>query len=101
MAKKSMINRELKRQQAAQRDRSRRAELRKAVRDLHLTPEERRNAANTLAELPRDGSPCRQRRRCAQSGRPRGVYRKFGLGRMALRELAMRGDIPGLHKASW
>ncbi|MHB1544615.1 MAG: 30S ribosomal protein S14 [Gammaproteobacteria bacterium] len=101
MAKKSMINRELKRQQVAERFRARRTELRTAVRNLHLTSDERRRAANALAELPRDGSPCRQRRRCSQSGRPRGVYRKFGLGRMALRELAMRGDIPGLHKASW
>ncbi|EQD43724.1 30S ribosomal protein S14, partial [mine drainage metagenome] len=83
-----MINRELKRLQVAQRYRARRTELRKAVRDLHLTADERRSAASALAELPRDGSPCRQRRRCSQSGRPRGVYRKFGLGRMALRELA-------------
>ncbi len=101
MAKKSMIHRELRRQQAALRYRARREALRTAVRNLDLTAEERRVAANALAELPRDGSPCRQRRRCSLSGRPRGVYRKFGLGRMALRELAMRGDIPGLRKASW
>lgn len=101
MAKKSMINRELKRQEMARHLATRRDELRKATRDLRLSAEERRTAASAMAKLPRDSSPCRQRRRCALSGRPRGVYRKFGLARMALRELAMRGDIPGLHKASW
>ncbi len=101
MAKKSMINRELKRKKQALRLQARRDALKKAARDLKLTFDERRSAVDALARLPRDSSPCRQRRRCSMTGRARGVYRKFGLGRSALRELAMRGDIPGLRKASW
>lgn len=100
MAKKSMINRELRRSRMVQKYAARRAELKEMVR-IAATDEERRDAQRRLQELPRDSSPVRIQRRCRLTGRPHGVYRKFGLGRNKLRESAMWGDIPGLRKASW
>ena len=100
MAKKCMINREAKRIKTTQRFAAKRAELKQIIRKP-ASEEERREALNALQRLPRDASPVRVQRRCRLTGRPHGVYRKFGLGRNKLREAAMRGDIPGLRKASW
>jgi small subunit ribosomal protein S14 len=96
MAKKSMIARELKRTKLV----AKQAEKRKALK-INSSDEERAVAQAKLNKLPRDGSPTRQRARCSITGRPHGVYRKFGLGRNKLREAAMNGEIPGLTKASW
>jgi small subunit ribosomal protein S14 len=101
MAKKSMIARDEKRVKIATKYAERRAELKRRVSDINLEMSERMAAAGELAELPRDSSPCRQRRRGAITGRPRGTYRKFGLARGKLREIVMRGDAPGVGKASW
>ncbi|MCF6218443.1 MAG: 30S ribosomal protein S14 [Gammaproteobacteria bacterium] len=101
MAKVSMINRESKRTKLVAKYATKRAELKKRSVDLELSPEERRDAMQALHALPRDASPVRQRSRCQITGRPHGVYRKFGLARNKLREAAMRGDIPGLVKSSW
>ncbi len=101
MAKKSMLAREKKREQLVAKYAAKRAELKAAAVDLSRSDEERWNAQVALQKLPRDASPIRKQRRCQITGRPRGVYRKFGLGRNKLREAAMRGDIPGLVKASW
>ena len=101
MAKTSMINREIKRTKLAARHAAKRAELKRVIRDLNASDEERQAAVTKLASLPRDSSKSRQRNRCALTGRDHGYYRKFGLARNKLREAAMRGDVPGLHKASW
>ena len=101
MAKKSMIMRELKREKLVARYAKRRAELKAIVRNINSGDDERAEAQLKLNSLPRDSSPSRQRNRCAITGRPHGVYSKFGLGRNKLREAAMRGEIPGLTKASW
>ncbi len=101
MAKKSMIMRELKREKLVARYAKRRTELKAVIRSINSSDEERATAQAKLNSLPRDSSPSRQRNRCAITGRPHGVYRKFGLGRNKLRESAMRGEIPGLTKASW
>lgn len=101
MAKKSMIERELKRKKLVKRFAAKRTELKKIIRDLNTGDEERAEAVAKLNSLPRDSSPSRQRNRCAITGRPHGVYRKFGLGRNKLREAAMNGEIPGLTKSSW
>ena len=101
MAKKSMIQRELKRAKLVQRYAKKRAELKAIVRSVHSSDEERMAAQARLNAMPRDASPTRQRNRCNVTGRPHGVYRKFGLGRNKLREAAMNGEIPGLTKASW
>lgn len=101
MAKKSMIQRELKRAKLIERQAAKRAKLKAIVRDVNSTDEERAEAQAKLNALPRDGSPTRARKRCSITGRPHGVYRKFGLGRNKLREGAMKGEIPGLTKASW
>jgi small subunit ribosomal protein S14 len=101
MAKTSMIQRELKRKKLAARHAKKRAELKAIVRDVNSSDDEREVAQARLNALPRDSSPTRQRKRCAITGRPHGVYRKFGLARNKLREAAMRGEIPGLTKASW
>ena len=101
MAKKSMIQRELKRTKLVARYEKRRSELKTIIRNVNSTDEERMAAQAKLNSLPRDSSPSRQRNRCAITGRPHGVYRKFGLGRNKLREAAMKGEIPGLTKASW
>ena len=101
MAKVSMVNREKKRAKLVAKYASKRAELKATVSNPDASFEERQDAMFRLQKLPRDSSPVRQRNRCAISGRPRGFYRKFGLGRNKLREAAMRGDVPGLRKASW
>ena len=101
MAKKSMIARERKRAATVKRYAAKRAEYKRIVADGNASGEERERAQMKLQALPRDASPVRQRNRCAISGRPKGFYRKFGLGRNMLREAAMRGEIPGLYKASW
>ena len=101
MAKKSMIMRERKRAKLVARQAEKRKALKAIVRSIHSSDEERAEAQAKLNKLPRDGSPTRQRSRCAITGRPHGVYRKFGLGRNKLREAAMNGEIPGLTKDSW
>ena len=101
MAKKSMIERELKRAKLVARYAVKRKELKAIIRNIHSSDDERQVAQAKLNAMPRDSSPTRQRARCAITGRPHGVYRKFGLGRNKLREGAMRGEIPGLTKASW
>ena len=101
MAKKSMINREKKRERLVRKFAARRAELKKTAKDPSKTPEERLEAQQKLAKLPRNSSPVRLTTRCVVSGRPRAVYRKLGISRIALRELALAGKLPGIHKASW
>jgi small subunit ribosomal protein S14 len=101
MAKVSMINREKRRAKLVRKYADKRTELRAIVSNPDSNFEERQEAMFALQKLPRDSSPVRKRNRCAISGRPRGFYRKFGLGRNKLREAAMRGDVPGLKKASW
>ncbi len=101
MAKASMINRELKRQRMVKKYAVQRSELRSKIKDQTLGEEERAEARIALNKMPRDASPSRLRNRCSLTGRPHGFYRKFGLGRNKLREAAMRGDVPGLVKASW
>lgn len=101
MAKQSMIEREKKRAKTVAKYASKRAELKKASVDVSLSYDERMDAMDKLAKLPRNASPVRQQNRCRLTGRPHGVYRKFGLSRNMLRELAMQGDVPGLRKASW
>lgn len=101
MAKKSMIAREVKREKLVKRHAAKRAELKKIIRNLNTSDEDRAAAVAKLNSLPRDSSPSRQRNRCSITGRPHGVYRKFGLGRNKLREAAMNGEIPGLTKSSW
>ncbi len=101
MAKTSMVEREKKRAKLVKKYAAKRAELKRRCSDGSLPLEERMAAAAALAKLPRDSSPARQRNRCELSGRPRGVYSRFGLARNKLREATMRGDVPGLRKASW
>jgi small subunit ribosomal protein S14 len=101
MAKKSMINRELKRAKTVAKFAAKRAALKKQAVDMNLSDEERWEAQTKLQKLPRDASPARQTRRCSLTGRPHAVYRRFGLARTKLREAAMRGDVPGLVKSSW
>ena len=101
MAKTSMVNRERRRERLAKRYAAKRAELKAIIAKPNVSFEVQQDAIFQLQKLPRDSSPSRQRNRCAISGRPRGFYRKFGLGRNKLREAAMRGDVPGLRKASW
>lgn len=101
MAKKSMLIREVKRAAIVKRYADKRAKFRRIIRDPHSSDEERYDAQRRLQALPRNASPTRLRNRCAISGRPHGYYRRFGLGRNKLREATMRGEIPGLSKASW
>jgi small subunit ribosomal protein S14 len=101
MAKQSMINREVKRQRLVRKYAAKRKELKEIVQNPQHSDEQRREAQLKLQTLPRDASPARLHNRCRLTGRPRGFYRKFGLARNKLREAAMRGDIPGLRKASW
>ena len=101
MAKTSMVNRETKRAKLAKKFAARREALKKTVSSQTASFEEKMEAVVKLQKLPRDSSPARQRNRCAITGRSRGVYAKFGLGRNKLREATMRGDVPGLRKASW
>ena len=101
MAKIALINRDQKRRKTVKKFAGRRAQLLVLINDQKLSPEDRYEARLKLQKLPRNASPVRLRNRCALTGRPRGVYRKFGLGRSKLREIAMRGEIPGVIKASW
>ena len=101
MAKTSMVNRDIKREKLAKKYADKRDALKKIISSTTASYEEKIEAVTKLQKLPRDSSPSRQRNRCELSGRPRGVYRKFGLGRNKLREATMRGDVPGLRKASW
>ena len=101
MAKTSMINREAKRTKLAKQHAEKRAALKKIISSPTAGYEEKADAVIKLQKLPRDSSPSRHRNRCELSGRPRGVYSKFGLGRNMLRQATMRGDVPGLRKASW
>ena len=101
MAKKSMINREVKREKLANRYAAKREELKKIISSESSSYDEKMEAVTKLQKLPRDSSPSRQTTRCALTGRPRAVYAKFGLGRNKLREATMRGDVPGVRKASW
>lgn len=101
MAKTSMVERDLKRAKLVKKYAARRAELKKIVLSPNSSYEEKMEAQGKLQKLPRDASPVRVRTRCALTGRPRAVYQKFGLGRNKLREATMRGDVPGLRKASW
>jgi len=101
MAKVSMINREKRREKLVAKYAKKRAALKAIISNPDVNFEQQQVAIFQLQKLPRDSSPVRQRNRCAISGRPRGFYRKFGLGRNKLREAAMRGDVPGLRKASW
>jgi small subunit ribosomal protein S14 len=101
MAKASVINRDLKRRETVKKYKAKREELMAAINNAKLSDEDRHAARLKLQALPRDSSPVRLRNRCALTGRPRGTFRKFGLGRTKLREFAMRGEIPGVIKASW
>ena len=101
MAKKSMIAREKKRARTVARYAEKRSALKAILSDVNATDEEKWDAQVRLQKLPRNASPVRQQRRCQVTGRPHGVYRKFGLCRNKLREAAMRGDVPGLVKSSW
>lgn len=101
MAKKSMIAREVKRAKAVAKFASKRDELKAIIKSPESTDDQVWEAMIKLQKLPRDGSSARQQRRCRVTGRPHAVYRKFGLCRNKLREAAMRGDVPGLVKASW
>jgi small subunit ribosomal protein S14 len=101
LAKKSIVLRNIKRQALVKKFAPKRAELKAAIADSTRSMEERMEARRALEALPRNASPSRVRNRCALTGRPRGTFRKFGLARAKIREAAMRGDIPGLVKASW
>lgn len=101
MAKTSMIARENKRAKMVEKFAKKRAQLKEQSVDMSLSYEERMDAMDKLAKLPRNASPVRQQRRCNVTGRPHAVYRKFGLSRNMLRVYAMQGDVPGLRKASW
>lgn len=101
MAKISMVEREKRRVKLASRYAAKRAQLKRVLVDPNAEYDDKIGAMQALSKLPRDSSPTRGRNRCRVSGRPRGYYRKFGLARNKLREAAMRGDIPGLRKASW
>jgi small subunit ribosomal protein S14 len=101
MAKTALINRDKKRREIVKKFAARRKELLAAANNPKLSPEERYAAREKLQKLPRDASPVRLRNRCALTGRPRGVYRKFGIARGKLRLIALHGEIPGVIKASW
>ena len=101
MAKLSLVNREAKRQKIVAKYAEKRAAIIAQINDGSLSEEERMSARLKLQQLPRNSSPTRLRSRCALTGRPRGVFRKFGLSRSKLREVAFRGEVPGMTKASW
>lgn len=101
MAKLALKNREAKRAKTVAKYAAKRAELLAIINDAKLSDDERMAARMKMQQLPRNASPSRQRNRCALTGRPRGVFRKFGLCRNKLREIAMRGEVPGMTKASW
>jgi small subunit ribosomal protein S14 len=101
MAKLSLINREKRRRETVKKFAARRAELIAVIENQKVSEEDRDQARAKLQKLPRNASPVRLRNRCTLTGRPRGTFRKFGLARNKLREIAMRGEIPGVTKASW
>lgn len=101
MARTSAVERNKKRARMAKQYATRRAALKAIIKDQSTSPEDRFHAVLKLATLPRNSSPIRYRNRCEVTGRPRGVYRKFKLGRIMLRDLASRGQIPGMVKSSW
>jgi small subunit ribosomal protein S14 len=101
MAKLSLINREAKRAKMVAKYAAKRAELMAIIDNVKMNDDERMQARLKLQSLPRDASPVRQRNRCVLTGRPRGVFKKFGLCRNKLRDIAMRGEVPGMSKASW
>ena len=101
MAKKALIERELKREQLVAKYAKKHAELKAIANDAKRSDDERAQARLALQKLPRNANPTRQRNRCEITGRPRGTFRQFGLGRAKIRELAFAGDIPGVTKASW
>jgi small subunit ribosomal protein S14 len=101
MAKLSLINREAKRAKLVAKYAAKRAELVAIIENMKISDEDRMAARLKLQQLPRNANPTRQRNRCTLTGRPRGVFRKFGLCRNKLREVAMRGEVPGMVKASW
>jgi small subunit ribosomal protein S14 len=101
MAKLALKNREAKRAKTVAKYATKRAELIAIINDMKLSDDDRMAARLRMQQLPRNASPSRQRNRCALTGRPRGVFRKFGLCRNKLREIAMRGEVPGITKASW
>ena len=101
MAKVSMIQREAKREKLVAKYAEKRAALKAIINDVNASDDEKWEATLKLQALPRDSSSSRQRNRCQVTGRPHGVFRRFGLSRIKLREAAMRGDVPGLKKASW
>lgn len=101
MAKESMVQRDLKRKRIVEKFAAKRAAIKKIIADPNSSFEQMMEAQEALQKLPRNASPSRMRKRCQVSGRPRGYYNKFGLSKTKFREAAMRGDIPGLKKASW
>jgi small subunit ribosomal protein S14 len=101
MAKLALINRDEKRRKMVEQYAKKRAELMAIINNISLSDVERYEARLKLQKLPRDASPVRLRNRCQITGRPRGVFRKFGLGRLKLRDLVMKGEVPGMTKASW
>jgi small subunit ribosomal protein S14 len=101
LAKLALINREQKRRETVKKFAAKRLELNAIIYNQRMPEEERQAAREKLQQLPRNASPSRLRNRCALTGRPRGTFRKFGLARNKLRDIAMRGEIPGVIKASW
>lgn len=101
MAKMCMIKRELKRRNMVEKFKTKRAALNQIILDINASSEQKQEARQKLQSLPRNSSPVRLRNRCSLTGRPRGVYSKFGIGRSKLRDLMMRGEVPGVIKASW
>ena len=101
MAKTSSVNKQKHREKLVRKYAARREELKRKSRDLKLSAEERQSAREMLSELPRNSSRVRLQSRCIVTGRPRAVYKKFGLSRIAFRELALEGKLPGIMKASW
>ena len=101
MAKLALINRNEKRRKMVEKYAVKRAELKAVMDDLNRSEEDRDEARQKFQSLPRDSSPVRLRNRCKLTGRPRGVFSKFGLGRSKLRDFVMRGEVPGMTKASW
>jgi len=101
MAKVAMVERDKKRKKLVNKYAEKRAELKAVIKNLDVAPEERFQAVLKLAEMPRNGAKIRKRNRCSLTGRPRGYFRKLGLSRIALRDLASRGELPGVTKSSW
>jgi len=101
MAKTSQVNRDRRRKQLIDKYAARRAELRRILKDANASVDDKLQAQEAFAKLPRNSCPTRYNRRCAVSGRSKAYYRKFGISRIALRELSLRGQLPGMRKSSW